>query len=128
MVKYTNFYETVKEADMRLRHTLVMYDGEPYYVLLISDHKKDGVFRIYMDKAGNEHGFAFQREQVPYEASSSWNVTATVMDDWLEKNPDKGVIRKMMNSPKFNQFKPFPLGMINKSEGRRVGKKVVSQY
>src|SRR3546814_5918592 len=89
MVKYTNFYETVKEADMRLRHTLVMYDGEPYYVLLISDHKKDGVFRIYMDKAGNEHGFAFQREQVPYEASSSWNVTATVMDDWLEKNPDR---------------------------------------
>src|SRR3546814_15537624 len=92
---------------MRLRHTLVMYDGEPYYVLLISDHKKDGVFRIYMDKAGNEHGFAFQREQVPYEASSSWNVTATVMDDWLEKNPDKGVIRK-------------------RSEERRVGKECVS--
>src|SRR3546814_4953080 len=92
--------------------------------LLSSDHKKDGVFRIYMDKAGNEHGFAFQREQVPYEASSSWNVTATVMDDWLEKNPDKGVIRKMMNSPKFNQFKPFPLGKI----GRASCRERVCQY
>src|SRR3546814_9940131 len=103
MVKYTNFYETVKEADMRLRHTLVMYDGEPYYVLLIPDHKKDGVFRIYMDKAGNEHGFAFQREQVPYEASSSWNVTATEMDDWLEKNLDQGVMRDR-KSTRWNSF------------------------
>src|SRR3546814_15988082 len=114
MVKYTNFDETVKEADMRLRHTLVMYDGEPYYVLLISDHKKDGVFRIYMDKAGNEHGFAFQREQDPYEASTSWNVTATGLDACLENNPDKGGIRTMMNQHKLNQCNPLTQEMINK--------------
>jgi hypothetical protein len=35
------------------------------------------------------------------------------MDQFLEKNPESGVLRKMMNSPKFNRFRPFPLGMAN---------------
>jgi len=113
MVTHTNFYETIKEADMRLRHTIVMYDGEPYYVLLVANHKNDGVFRIYLDKCGDPNGFTFQKTTVPYHISPDMSANAAAMDEWLTANPNTSVIRKMMNSPKFDKFRPFPLGMVN---------------
>ena len=54
MASYLNFYETVTEANMRLRQTVVLYDNEPYHVLAISDHISKGEealkgeFRIYL--------------------------------------------------------------------------------
>lgn len=113
MVTYTNFYETQKEASMRLTGTVVLYDGEPYYVLLISDHKADGIFRVYLDKLGTKNGMAHINIPVPYHNHPDPKFNGDSMDEWLEKNPDKGIIRKMMNSPKFNKFRPFPLGMMN---------------
>src|SRR3546814_20877703 len=35
------------------------------------------------------------------------------MDNFLKDNPDCGIIRKNMDSPLFNRFRPFPLGMCN---------------
>jgi hypothetical protein len=118
VAQYENFYENIKEADMRLRNTLVMYDGKPYVVLCISDHNKDGILRIYLDEIGTEKGCAYNRIPMPYsvvgEVSSSLH--GKYMDEWLKGNPEEGVIRKKMNSPLFNKFRPFPLGMCNYRE------------
>jgi len=111
MVKHINFYENLKEAEMRLLNSVVMYDNDPYFVIAISDHKEDGVFRIYLDKLGNPNGLAIERlTDIPYMHDPN---RGKLLDDYLEKHPDCGIIRKMMNSKLFNQFRPFPLGMSN---------------
>lgn len=130
MAKYTNFYETIKEANMRLQHTVVLYDGEPHYVLCICDHKSDGIFRVYLDPCGDEMKMAMHMGlSIPYE----WHEDPTYpngigntpvyhkargekMDAWMEANPGK-ILRKMMNSPAFNKFRPYELGMMNTKHG-----------
>lgn len=118
MAKYTNFYETVKEAELRLRNTVILYDGKPYYLLRVTDHKNDGIFRAYLDEMGRKDGMATSRGLgVPYENYDEPGEVGPQMDEWLEKNPDSGIIRKMMNSPKFNRFRPFDLGNVNTNGG-----------
>lgn len=121
MPAYKNFYETLKEAEMRLLHTVVLYDGEPYYVIAITDHKPDGIFRVYLDAIDHEHGLTINRfmgknDWVPYEwhqGTPSDPSRGQKMDEWLDKHPKEGIIRKMINSPAFNKFRPFELGMCN---------------
>lgn len=114
MKEHPNFYENIKEAHMRLVNTVVLYDGEPYYILTITDHNPDGVFRVYMDPLGRPEGLVHQNHEVPYEWYDEPGMSrGQKMDQWLEKNEKLGIIRKMMNSPKFNRFRPFPLGMCN---------------
>jgi hypothetical protein len=48
MQEHVNFYENIKEARMRLKGTIVLYEGIPYRVLAIADHKGP-VFRIYLN-------------------------------------------------------------------------------
>lgn len=117
MAKFENFYETVDEAVMRLQHTLVLYDGHPYYILAVTNHKKDGIFRVYLDDVLNEDGPAHARVHVPFEyPDDGASSVGDGLDKWLDANPDVGVIRKMANSPKFDKFRPFPLGMVNKGD------------
>lgn len=114
MKEHVNFYENKAEAMMRIENTVVMYDDEPYYVLCVCDHKQDGILRVYLDHLGQEKGMTFRRTHVPYDWYDEPGMTkGQKMDEWLDKNPDQGVIRKMMNSPLFNKFRPFPLGMVN---------------
>lgn len=115
MKEHPNFYETIAEAEMRLNQTIVMYDGEPYFVLCICGHKSDGILRMYLDSLSHPKGVAIRRiPGIPYEwYDEGANTRGKMMDDWLEKHPDEGVIRKMMNSPAFDKFRPFPLGMCN---------------
>ncbi|QDP50572.1 MAG: hypothetical protein Tp1125DCM00d2C21254131_13 [Prokaryotic dsDNA virus sp.] len=117
MANHKNFYETIKEARMRLLHSVVMYDGEPYYVLAIENHKADGIFRIYLDKLGQKGGLTHTRlHGIPYEYYDDEPGTSCIgeaMDKWLERNKDAGIVRKMANSPHFNKYRPFPLGMVN---------------
>lgn len=119
MKEHVNFYENLKEAEMRLVHTVVLYDGEPYYVLAITDHKKDGIFRVYLDPLGSEggKGLTHIRHSVPYEwhqETLDGPTRGDKMDEFMEKTKDSTIIRKMMNSPLFDRFRPFPLGMCNK--------------
>lgn len=115
-----NFYENLKEANMRLKGTIVLYDNEPYYVMCITNHKPDGIFRVWLDPIGREEGMNIHREgaarppfdQYTTEDHPGGNLGAN-MDAWFAKNPKSGVERKMMNSPKFNKFRPFPMGMVN---------------
>ena len=115
MAKYTNFYETIKEMNMRLAHTVVMYDKEPYYVLCATDHKGDGIFRLYLDPLGKGPTES-STGSVPYEWMDEPGMSrGQKMDEYLEKNKNTRIIRKMGNSPAFDKFRPFPLGMCNKN-------------
>lgn len=111
-VKHKNFFENLKEAHIRLRHTVVLYDGEPVYVLAITDHKKDGVFRVYcrpIEEAEKRMpGFPPIHDYNPaHEEIGPW------LDNWMTNNPGHTLLRKQMSSPKFDRFRPFPLGMCN---------------
>lgn len=126
MKNHKNFYETLAEAEMRLNHTIVMYDKEPHYILCITNHKSDGIFRVFMQPLGHPKGFCMERtvKGIPY----NWHEESTndrrqergeKMDAYLKTKEAAsfGIIRKMMNSPKFDNFKPFPLGMCNYKGG-----------
>ena len=131
MARYKNFYETSREANLRLQHTCILYDGDPYYVLCVTDHKPDGIFRIYMEPVGtgivsitNRDGYIPHNEQEYEEPSATPGTPGMIyrsrgekMDAWMAANPNSGVIRKMMNSPAFNKFRPFDLGMMNTPTG-----------
>lgn len=109
---YPNYYENLKEAEMRLKGTVVLYDGEPFNVVCLANHKDDGIFRVYMEPIGLPIGSIFHRfSDIPYEYPEEQR--GGLMDAWMEKNKDSGVVRKMMNSPLFNKFRPFELGMCN---------------
>lgn len=111
-----NVYENVKEAMLRLRRTVIVYDGVPYVVLCITNHKPDGIFRIYLQETALDPNKPHQRpepEQYPAEHSG----IGGYMDTWMLEHPDSGVIRKQMNSPLFNRFRPYPLGMCNSKGG-----------
>lgn len=120
MKKYTNFYETIQEAQARLSGTVVMYDGEPFYVLAITNHMSDGVFRVWLWPMLDMN--APSKIENP-TLKEIWSTTggylhnadgyAPHLDACLEKDPDCGMLRKQMDSPKFNRFRPFPLGMCN---------------
>jgi len=116
MAQHRNFYETIGEARMRLDETVVLYDNVPYHVLCISDHNSDGIFRVYIDPV-SDNGAPFHRHSpVPYtEPDEEDGSIGETMDSWLETPQGKKspVLRKMMNSPKFNKFRPFPIGMVN---------------
>lgn len=99
---------------MRLRRTVVLYDGEPYCVICITNHKNDDIFRIYLDPIGKYYDPDNPRprpepEQFPPEHPG----IGPYMDTWMTEHPDCGILRKQMNSPLFNKFRPYPLGMCN---------------
>lgn len=109
---YPNFYETLNEAQYRLMNTVVLYDKEPYRVILITSAHPDKIFRVYLlplSWTGDWPDYSMypngSKEQMDY------------MDKWIEGTPKAGMLRKHINSPLFNKFRPFPLGMMNK-EGK----------
>lgn len=115
--EHVNFYENIKEATMRLQHTVVIYDNLPYHILTIDCHKPDGIFRVYMEPVGDPKGSVLNQTSVPWDGPDG--ARGVQMDIWMEANKNRGVIRKMMNSPLFNKFRPFDLGMCN-SDGHVV--------
>lgn len=111
MPSFPNFYERLDEARIRLRHTVVMYDNEPYFVLAITDHKSDGKFRIYLDSLAR--GKPAKYAYAGFPRYQDYDCPGAVLDQWIEANPDKGVERKYMSAAGFNKYRPFPLGNIN---------------
>lgn len=100
---YPNFYETIEEASHRLNHTCVLYDGRPYLVVNIATHQ-DGIFRVYM----KDFSLVAQQGADVYEEGPDFD--AYIGTDKAKK---RGWLRKHINSPKFNRFRPFPLGFCN---------------
>lgn len=112
MANHPNVYENLKEAQFRLNGTIVMYDGIPYYVIAITSHKSDGIFRVYLDPI-NWDGTSLRSLPNYSDYSPEDSRLGTYIDKWMDDNPKSLLIRKQMNSPKFNKFKPFQLGMCN---------------
>jgi len=124
VAEHPNFFENLEEARLRLKGNVVLYDGRPYYVYWLSNHNSDGIIRVYMypiSHAGlpSLGGKLPNIEGLMYE-SNPHLTTETVgkaVDEWMEDNDKKNIlVRKMMNSPKFNKFRPWPLGMCNVSD------------
>lgn len=110
MAEHVNFYENIAEANMRLRNTVVMYDGEPHYVFAITGHNKDGIFRVYMLSLTD----TASKNAMPPEVGNyvqGQNELGTFLDKAMAAYPK--IVRKQMNSPMFSKFRPFPLGMCN---------------
>lgn len=116
MKEHPNFYENLKEAHDRLHRTIVLYDGLPFQVIAITDHKKDGIFRMWLDPVGRDK--EGRRAVMPFHLlcqnyTPDFPELGDALDIELARLPDCGVLRKHMNSPHFKRFYPFPLGMCN---------------
>lgn len=109
-MEYPNFYENLPEALKRLWQTVVLYDGEPFYIRAICAHRDDGIFRVYMHPLGTE-GYCRLLEKYHREDIGLGHE----LDQWLETDEGRRsqIIRKRLDSRKFNRFRPFPLGMCN---------------
>lgn len=117
MPSHPNFYESLEEARMRLRGTVVTYEGEPYYVIEICNHKQDGKFRIYLDSLARIKSARATYVDFPSVSDLPHSAVGPCLDEWIDKNPDKGVLRKYMSAAGFNKYRPFPLGNVNQNGG-----------
>lgn len=126
MAKHKNFYETINEMSMRITNTLVLYKGVPHYVLAVANHKSDGIFRVYLDPMPSSKTsfkfFEYQEREVPYLNYDGFCETGVNMDKYLDSHKSSRIVRKMANSPHFENFRPFPLGFVN---SRELGKEAV---
>lgn len=114
-VTHKNFYENIAEATMRLHKTMVVYDGEPYYVYQIAEHK-DGVFRVYLEPIADYGSKTSPNREIRRQDPYGNGLTPAVIDKFMEDNKDCTILRKKINSPAFNKFRPFSLGMVNTGE------------
>jgi hypothetical protein len=127
-MKYPNYYESVQEARMRLNKTIILYDGKPFYVMGVAGHN-DGKFRIYMKPLGDGYlkhlppGIMPPNELIPPDYPGF----GEQMDKFMKEHPAFGMIRKHLDSPLFNRFRPFPLGMMNYTERDEDGKLVAAE-
>lgn len=116
---HPNFYENLEEMHRRLGSTVVTYDGDPFQVVSITNHKSDGIFRIYLWPVQvafkDANGVSFLQIAQTYPNQDPR--LGPALDKWMEENKDSPARRKMANSPAFNKFRPFSLGMMN-SNGR----------
>lgn len=110
---HKNFYENLEEANLRLQGTVVTYDGEPFHIHVITNHKSDGAFRVYMSPVED----IGRGMQIPPLSNFAPNMPemGAAMDAYADgkKSLKQKIIRKKMDSPLFNKFRPFPMGMIN---------------
>lgn len=103
--QYPNFFENLEEARRRLMNTCVLYDGVPKIIINICDYKPDKILRVFLAPMrlwGNTPGYL-------------GTASGAEMDEHIESPDGKKseILRKHINSPAFNKFRPFPLGMMN---------------
>lgn len=118
MANHKNFYENLREAQMRLLNTVVLYDEDPYKIIALTNHKKDGIYRAYMVPLEFSLSELMVKDAYPQFGhiqldQTQENVLGAFLDEWLEAHPNSPIVRKQANSPMFNRFRPFPLGMMN---------------
>lgn len=111
-MEYKNFFENKKEAQLRLQGTVVLYDGEPVEIMALADHVPDGIVRVYIRPIGLTDDEYARRPSpdigmFPMEGNS----LGEYLDTYIETNKSSGIVRKHINSPLFNKFRPFELGM-----------------
>lgn len=108
---YPNFYENISEARIRLNGTVVLYDKAPFFIMCITNHMGD-IFRVYLQPLDKVNNPSLPRP--PCRAyGADFPTMGEEMDKYMEKHPSAEIIRKHINSPLFDKFRPFPLGMCN---------------
>ena len=90
-----NVYENLEEAQFRLSGSVVGYDGYPAYIHDVRAHS-DGIFRLTITR-------------LPLNGEGH----AGAEDIGDEDLPASKAVRKRIDSPKFNRFRPIQLGMMN---------------
>ena len=118
MATYPNFYENIQEALMRLKRTIVLYDKLPYYIWTIAHGHADGKFRVFMSRIEDVHkvkGSIPAGNTIPDGHTAMLNAMNTWLEGMKEQGIESYVIRKHIDSPLFNKFRPFPMGMLNQN-------------
>lgn len=99
---FPNVFETLDDAQRRLSNGIVKYgDNEFYYVNEVRSVTKDSIYRLYLTTLPSDRLRYDDRPNLPEDH-----------EDFMEVVGGK-FIRKKIDSPKFNKFRPFPLGMVN---------------
>jgi len=115
-VKNKNLYDSLEEAYRRLHNTVVTYDGEPCSVIAVTNHKKDQIFRLYLWPVRYPVSSPlFPRALANYIPMAA--EMGAYLDKFMEEHKDSPLMRKHANSPAFNLFRPFSLGMLNDGDG-----------
>lgn len=103
-------YETVHDAQMRLRHSIVLYKGEPVYIHEIQQGTgKDDIFRVLFDPLPLTG--AVQIARLPQFARDPFADAAVPPQPPAEK-PERKYI-----SSKYFDIAPFKLGYVNAKPG-----------
>ena len=113
MKEYPNFYENMEECYKRLRNTVVLYDGRPYRVHGIGNNRPDGIFRMYLLPLHGLSKAVYVTMPNPMNYTIDSPDFGNEMDTYMKTSKEVPVLRKRINSPLFNKFRPFPLGMCN---------------
>ena len=91
-MKHPNFYENLKEAQLRLRGPVVCYDGLPYSVVTICGHKSDGIFRVYLNPIGQEEPIYFPNGMNNFNTEDPG--LGLYMDEWMAQAPIHALLPK----------------------------------
>lgn len=114
MPQFVNFYENIQEAKIRVENTVVLYDGVPHHLFALGTSPNDDKIRVYLDDYQGGPLARYRHDRFPRYNDHSPNSYPAAVDQWIENNPQGGVKRKLLGSAKFNKFRPFPLGNVNK--------------
>lgn len=128
---YKNFYENAKEANFRLRNTVIWYHGPgeegPYYVMCVCVGSSSDECKIYMKRLGQKYITDSNYLPPNEHIGSNVETIGPQMDEFMAKYPKMNIIRKDLSSPHFRAFRPFPLGMMNLTSKGKGGETVACQ-
>jgi hypothetical protein len=112
MPQFVNFYENLAEAKIRLQDTVVLYDGKPYYVYFLYEDG-NGKIKAYLDDYEGGRLIGQRENTFPNREGYNHSNYVSLINAWYETYKGRGLVRKEIGSPKFNKFRPFPLGNVN---------------
>lgn len=116
-------YETVEDATMRLRNTVVLYKGNPVFILEVRRGEgKDDIFRVLIQELPTARlgNIVFQGpgEVRPVLPGDPFGAAINRPERKPDAPPEKKE-RKYISSKHFD-IAPFPLGYVNQEKGNGV--------
>lgn len=112
-MEYKNFFESEKEAAIRLYGTVVLYGSEPVEIISLHDHLGDGTIYAYIRPVGLTKAELTARPEPTgmHQYSPGSKQQGVYLDKWISDNPTGQISRAPLSAPEFNRFRPFELGM-----------------
>lgn len=116
-------FDNLADAQQKLQQSIVLYQGIPVFVHAVLNSRPDGIFRVYFKPIPLTLPVDFNNDPDEDEAGVQEIVNPFRPmrgDDMREldrRYRADGCIRKKINSPHFNGFRPITLGYMNHFEG-----------